>query len=49
MRDELVDFLERTDVEEQIDAFAGGQLARLVVAAQAIFPAALLRTPFEVF
>jgi hypothetical protein len=49
MGNELVDFLERADVEEQIDALTGGQLARLVVAAQAIFPAALLRTPFEVF
>ena len=37
----------RAGVEEQIDALAGGELARLVLAAQALLAAAQLGAPLE--
>ena len=41
--DELVDFLERAGVEQQVDALARGKLARLALAAQPFFTAARAR------
>jgi hypothetical protein len=46
--DELVELLERTGIEQQIDALARRQLARLVLAAQPLLAAALLRATFEI-
>ena len=42
MRDERVDLVERTGIEEQRDALARGQLAGLVLAPQPLFAAAQL-------
>jgi hypothetical protein len=39
MRDQLVGLVEGAGIEEQIDPLAGGQLARLVLAAKAILAA----------
>ena len=49
MRDELVDLLEGAGIEEQIDSLPRGQLAGLVLPAQALFAAAQLRAALEVF
>ena len=46
--DELVDFLERAGIEQQVDALARGQLARLALAAQPFFTAAQLGAPIEI-
>ena len=48
MRDELVDFLERSRIEEQIDPLAGGELARLVLPPEPILAAAELGAALEV-
>ena len=49
MGDELVDFLKASRIEEEVDALAGGQLARFVLAAEAVVTAPKLRAPFEIF
>ena len=41
MGDEGVDLDERTGIEEQLDPLARGELARLVLAADPLLPAAL--------
>lgn len=48
MRDELVELFERAGVEQEIDALAGGQLARIVLATQPLFPAAELGAALEI-
>jgi hypothetical protein len=47
VRDELVELLERARIEQQIDALAGRELARLVLTAQPRFAAAELGEPLE--
>ncbi len=42
MRDELVELLEAAGVEQQLDALARGELARLVLLAHAVGAAAFL-------
>jgi hypothetical protein len=46
--DELVDLFEGTAVEQQVDALARGQLARLTLAAQPFFAAPELGASIEV-
>ena len=48
MRDELVDFLEGAGVEQELDALARRQLARGVLAAEALLAATELCTLLEV-
>ena len=48
MRDELVDFLERSGVEEPLHALARGELALLVLFAQPLLAAAKIGAAFEV-
>ncbi len=48
VRDELVDFLERAGVEQQIDALARGQLAGGVLLVEPVLPAAELRAALQV-
>ena len=47
VRDELVDLLERAGIEQEVDALARGQLAGLVLAAQALLAAAQLGAALE--
>ena len=47
MGDELVDFLERAGVEEQLHALARHELARLVLPAQPVLAAAQFRPALE--
>jgi hypothetical protein len=46
--DELVYFLERAGVEQQVDALARGELARLALAAKPFFTAPELGPPIEI-
>ena len=46
--DELVDFLERAGVEQQVDALARRKLARLALAAKPFFTAPELGAPIEI-
>ena len=48
MGDELVDFLEGSRIEQQIDALARRQLSGLVLPLQPVFAAAEFRSPFEI-
>jgi hypothetical protein len=48
MDDELVDFLERVWIEQEIDAFARGELAGGVLSLETVFAAAELRPPLEI-
>ncbi len=48
MRDELVDFLEASGVEQQIDPLARGQLAGVVLPLQPIVAAAVLSAALEI-
>src|SRR5207244_3715071 len=48
MRDELVELFERARIEQQIDAFAGGEFAGVVLAAQAFVAAAEFGAAFEI-
>jgi len=48
MRDELVDFLERARIEEQLDPLAGGQAAAGVLLVEPLLAAAELGAPLEV-
>ena len=49
MRDELVDFLKGSGVEQKVDALARGELARRVLPLQTIVSPACLRPALEVF
>jgi len=48
MRDELVELLEGARIEQQVDPFARGQLAGVVLAAQPVLAAAELGAAFEI-
>ena len=48
VRDELVDFLERAGIEQQLDPLAGGQLAGRVLALDARLAAAELRAALQI-
>jgi hypothetical protein len=47
MRDELVEFFEGTGIEQKVDALAGGQLARGVLAVQSLLAAPELCSALE--
>ena len=49
MRDQLVDFVERARVEEQIDALARRKLAGIVLPAQPILAASQYSAALEIF
>ena len=48
VRDELVDFLERAGIEQQLDPLAGGELAGRVLALDAGLAAAELRAALQI-
>jgi len=48
MRDELVELFERARIEQQIDPFARGQLAGVVLPAQPLLAAAELGAAFQI-
>ena len=48
MRDELVELFEGAGIEEKIDPFAGGELARVVLAFETLVAAAELGTALEI-
>jgi hypothetical protein len=48
VRDELVEFFEGTGIEQEIDAFAGRELARVVLALPALRAAAEFGAAFEI-
>jgi hypothetical protein len=47
MRDELVEFFEGAGIEQKVDALAGGQLARGVLAVQSLLAAPELCSALE--
>ena len=48
MRDELVEFFERPGIEQEVDAFAGRELARVVLPPQPVLAAAALGAALEI-
>jgi len=48
VRDEFVEFLERTGIEQEVDALAGRELARVVLPAQPLVAASELRAALEI-
>jgi hypothetical protein len=48
VRDELVEFLERTGIEQEVDPLAGRELARVVLPAQPLVAASELRAALEI-
>ena len=48
MRDQLVDFLEGAGIEQQVDSFAGGQLAGRVLPVDASLAAPELRAALQI-